>query len=64
MSNNNIKIKNVALFNTLLKKKKNKTSTWVLAHPAILCHSIQLHLPGTTDELGDDHWVLLEDKQQ
>lgn len=41
-----------------------KKNTWVLAHPAILCHGVHLHLPGTTDELGDDHWVLLDDKQQ
>lgn len=35
-----------------------------MTHPAILCHGVHLHLPGTTDELGDDHWVLLDDKQQ
>lgn len=42
----------------------NLKNTQVLAHPAILCNSVYFHLPGTTDELGDDHWVLLEDKQK
>lgn len=58
INNNNIKNKKNAAFYTLLKRKH----TWVLAYPAILRHSIHLHLPGTPDELGDDHWMLLENK--
>lgn len=50
----------IIIFLHFIKKKK---PTWVLAHPAILCHGVHLYLPGTTDELGDDHWVLLKDKQ-
>lgn len=39
-------------------------NSWGSAHPASLCHRVHLHLPGTSDELGDDHRVLLEDTQQ
>lgn len=31
----------------------------VMSHLAIFGHSIHLYLPGTADELGDDHWMLL-----
>lgn len=41
-----------------------KLNSWGWAHPASLCHRVHLHLPGTSDELGDDHRVLLEDTQQ
>ncbi len=34
------------------------------SHLASLGHSIHLYLPGTADELGDDHRMLLEERQQ
>lgn len=36
----------------------------VMSHLAILGHGIHLYLPGTADELGDDHWMLLNERQQ
>lgn len=64
MNNNNTDNKSAALmlsYNVIFSLKLN---SWVLAHPAILCHRVHLHLPGTSDELGDDHRVLLGDTQQ
>lgn len=34
-----------------------------MSNLAPLGHSVHLHLPGTTDELGDDHWMLLAEGQ-
>lgn len=36
----------------------------VMSYLATFGHSIHLYLPGTTDELCDDHWMLLEESQQ
>lgn len=36
----------------------------VMSHLATLGHSIHLYLPCTADELGDDHWMLLEEREQ
>lgn len=35
----------------------------VMFHLATLGHSVHLHFSGTADELGDDHWMLLEERQ-
>lgn len=31
-----------------------------MSHPAMLGNSIHLDLPCTADELGNDHWMLLQ----
>lgn len=63
MNNNNTENKSAALM-LIMSYFTLKPNSWVLAHPAILCHRVHLHLPGTSDELGDDHRVLLGDTQQ
>lgn len=35
-----------------------------MPHLAVLCNSIHLYLPGTADELRDDHWMLLEENKR
>lgn len=35
-----------------------------MSHLSPFSYCIHLDLPGTADELGDDHWMLLEERQQ
>lgn len=41
----------------------DKQSMALVSHLSCFGHSIHLNLPSSTDELGDDNWMLLEGRQ-